>query len=219
MKIIAHRGAWCGDDSLGIPVCEKNSVQAFEIAVEQGFGIETDFRDICGKVVVSHNPPKMDALSAEDFFKLTRKDQIVAVNVKADGIADTLKSIWQSHAPTCRPFAFDMSVPDTLGYIKAGFPFFERRSEFEKLNVWGGVASGFWLDGFKSVWFDCEFIKSLLGYGQPVCIVSPELHAREFRSFWRDIKALVRDCNVDGDKVWLCTDQPFEAERYFLKDI
>lgn len=53
LTIVAHRGAWSGCPELGVPAVEKNSEAAFRLAVEHHFGIETDFRDICGKVVVS----------------------------------------------------------------------------------------------------------------------------------------------------------------------
>ena len=82
LTIVAHRGAWSGCPELGVPAVEKNSEAAFRLAVEHHFGIETDFRDICGKVVVSHNPPPADALSAQDFFNLLEPGQTVLVNIK-----------------------------------------------------------------------------------------------------------------------------------------
>ena len=214
MEIIAHRGAWIGDEAQGIPAYEKNSVEAFETAIEFGFGIETDFRDICGKIVVSHNPPESNALSAENFFQMVIPGQIIAVNVKADGLAARIKTLWQKTAPKCCPFAFDMSVPDTLDYLKTEFPFYERQSEYEKTTVWN-EASGFWLDGFHSVWFDHEEICSLLDTKKPVCIVSPELHKRDYRLLWDEIAKLVKIYPEFSDNIYLCTDQPFVAERFF----
>lgn len=212
MKIIAHRGAWCGAPELNVPACEKNSREAFETAVRFGFGIETDFRDLCGEIVISHNPPEADALLAEDFFKLLQPGQIVAVNVKADGIAEALHELWQTCAPAAVPFAFDMSVPDTLGYVACGFPFFERQSEYEKSVVWG-KAAGFWLDGFHSTWFTEETIRTLLTYERPVCIVSPELHGRDESECWNVLEKLAR--SGLGQNIWLCTDKPFSASKRF----
>lgn len=214
MKIIAHRGAWSGDSLLGVLPCKKNSDLAFRIAGDYGFGIETDFREICGKVVISHNPPAQDALTAADFFKMLKSGQIIAVNVKADGLSDILFKLWKENAPDSIPFAFDMSVPDTLGYVKVGFPFFERRSEYEKENVWD-EAKGFWLDGFHSVWFDQQDILSLLANKKPVCIVSPELHGREYLPLWVALKSIETEYDEYQHLLWLCTDKPFEADRFF----
>lgn len=214
MKIIAHRGAWCRDELYGLTQCEKNSREAFVRAVKFGFGIETDFRDICGKIVISHNPPKADAMPAEEFFELLQPGQIVAVNVKADGLAEDLRKLWQRYAPNTQPFAFDMSVPDTLGFVKARFPFYERRSEYEKDEVWS-TASGIWLDGFHSIWFDSELITSLLKVGKPVCIVSPELHGRDYQDLWEKLKLIIMAYPNFKNYLQLCTDAPYEAQRFF----
>ena len=48
MKILAHRGAWNTSD-------EKNTVLAIKRAFCHGWGIETDVRDYCGKLVISHD--------------------------------------------------------------------------------------------------------------------------------------------------------------------
>ena len=117
LTIVAHRGAWSGCPELGVPAVEKNSEAAFRLAVEHHFGIETDFRDICGKVVVSHNPPPADALSAQDFFNLLEPGQTVLVNIKADGLAASLEELRRhTRLAYCRPYAFDMSVPDSWEY-------------------------------------------------------------------------------------------------------
>lgn len=214
MKIIAHRGAWSGDVNLGVPPVEKNSEDAFRIAIQYDFGIETDFRDVYGSVVISHNPPNEEAMLAEDFFKMVKPGQILAVNVKSDGLAHVLKSLWLKYAPTCVPFAFDMSVPDTLGYVREGFPFFERRSEYEKDSVWES-ARGTWLDGFHSIWFDLCDIDNILKLRKPVCIVSPELHGRDYAPFWNQLASYVEHNSEKSEDIWLCTDKPFEADRFF----
>ena len=214
MRIIAHRGAWCADEHLGLKACDKNSREAFMRATRYGFGIETDFRDICGKIVISHNPPSSDAMSAEEFLGLLQPNQIVAVNIKADGLAEELRRLWTAYAGNTLPFAFDMSVPDTLGYSKIGFPFFERRSEYEQASVWPD-ASGIWLDGFHDIWFDLAMITSLLEAGKPVCVVSPELHGREYRDLWQTLKTIEIARTEFAGNLLLCTDNPYEAERFF----
>lgn len=214
MEIIAHRGAWIGDEAQGIPAFEKNSIEAFHCATESGFGIETDFRDVAGNIVISHNPPNGDEITAETFFSITKPGQIVAVNVKADGLSVDLKAIWQKVAPETRPFAFDMSVPDTLGYVKAQYPYLERQSEYERSIVWPGAA-GFWLDGFHSIWYTERDLEVLLITGKPLCLVSPELHGRDYLPVWEMLKSLIAKHSEYAKDIWLCTDEPFKATRYF----
>lgn len=214
MKIIAHRGAWSGSLALGVAPCEKNSLQAFEVAIRFGFGIETDFRDICGNCVISHNPPEENAISAETFFKMLKPGQIVATNIKADGLAKKIFSLWKTFAPEALPYAFDMSVPDTLDYVNCGFPFLERQSEYEKVAVWK-QASGFWLDGFHSTWFGKDELLKLLRLGRPVCVVSPELHGRDEVDCWNILEKI--NDNEFGRNIWLCTDKPFHAQERFGK--
>ena len=54
-RIMCHRGYWSGE--LGIAPLQKNSWEAFERAIDFGFGIETDLRDYAGSVVISHDVP------------------------------------------------------------------------------------------------------------------------------------------------------------------
>jgi hypothetical protein len=212
MKVIAHRGAWCGLEEEGIPVYQQNSKKAFELAVRCGFGIETDFRDVCGEVVISHNPPSRDSMPAEEFFKILQPEQIVAVNIKADGLASELLRLWKEFAPNSYLMAFDMSIPDTIGYVRCGFPFLERQSEYEREIVWP-QAAGFWVDGFHSTWFDSGFLENLLNRSCPVCVVSPELHGRDESQTWDMLEDLVQ--RGFSEKLWLCTDKPFAAARRF----
>ena len=48
IRIIAHRGTW-------LKLEEMNAFGAFERALEYGFGIEVDFRDRDGHLVISHD--------------------------------------------------------------------------------------------------------------------------------------------------------------------
>ncbi|MDR1148515.1 MAG: hypothetical protein LBK66_07780 [Spirochaetaceae bacterium] len=65
MNIIGHRGFW-------ITESEQNTEAAFRRALENGFGIETDFRDCGGNLVISHDPALGGSLpvklTADDFF-------------------------------------------------------------------------------------------------------------------------------------------------------
>ena len=61
IKILSHRGYWK-------KVEEKNTIQAFENSFSHGFGLETDIRDLNGKLVVSHDIPIEFALSVDELF-------------------------------------------------------------------------------------------------------------------------------------------------------
>ena len=61
MIILAHRGVWQN------PV-EKNSAAALRRALENGFGVETDIRDLDGQLVISHDPPRAGAMRLADFL-------------------------------------------------------------------------------------------------------------------------------------------------------
>ena len=93
---------------------EKNTSIAFTRALENGFGIETDFRDLNGDLVVSHGLPRGDAMPIREFVNLyaaTRNDGLMALNIKADGLQSLVKKMAEDLGMQ-NYFAFDMSVPD-----------------------------------------------------------------------------------------------------------
>ena len=144
MKIIAHRGMWS-------KLQEKNTLTAFKRALEHGFGIETDFRDRDGRLVISHDLPDENSISAETFFDLCNQYTDAdphAINIKSDGL-QTLHASHVKEWPSKRYFIFDMSVPDTLGYLKAQLNTFSRVSEHETYQDFGGKTKGVWVDGFE----------------------------------------------------------------------
>jgi glycerophosphoryl diester phosphodiesterase len=84
MEIIAHRGYWKIKS-------EQNTLGAFKRAFDMGFGIETDFRDLCGQLVISHDlPSNHNYIDAQQFLDLysefRRKDLTLAINIKSDGL-------------------------------------------------------------------------------------------------------------------------------------
>ena len=111
MEIIAHRGYWKSIE-------EKNTIKAMNNAFVERLGVETDFRDRDEKLKVSHNMSLESCLDAEEFFKLYKNSPFtLALNIKADGIQIPLKKLILQYNIK-KYFCFDMSVPDTLGYIK-----------------------------------------------------------------------------------------------------
>lgn len=207
MKIIAHRGFW-------IHPSQKNTLEAFERALSHGFGIETDFRDRKGQLVIAHDLPVGGEMLAEDFFVLCRRyphSGIHAFNVKADGLQAqflNLLDLWAKESY----FLFDMSVPDTLAYLKLGQPVYIRMSEYEDNKNLEEKGKGIWLDAFFSEWYKMDLITNLLGNGKEVALVSPELHGRPYLEFWEGLK---NSKIYKNSGLSICTDYPLMAKEYF----
>jgi glycerophosphoryl diester phosphodiesterase len=157
MNIIAHRGYW-------LTSSEKNTSVAFGRALDHGFGIETDFRDLNGKLVVSHDVPLDDAMKVVEFIDLFKKKPVlapIALNIKSDGLYSLVKKLI-SDSGMLNYFVFDMSVPDTRGYLVERIPVFTRMSEYETAPVFLDQSSGVWLDAFESKWYGEEVLQKLL---------------------------------------------------------
>lgn len=186
-NILAHRGLWSNPD-------EKNTYSALLKALKLGFGIETDFRDLGGQLVVSHDPPLAEHnLFAQQIFSAYSRlncDGRVAMNIKADGLQTVLSNSLTNAGITLENvFAFDMSVPDTLGYLDRGIPTYSRQSEFETQPAFLDRAAGVWVDDFSGDFPQVEHALTLLKAGHRVALVSPELHKRDPADCWADIKA------------------------------
>ncbi|MBR6164272.1 phosphodiesterase [bacterium] len=202
MHIIAHRGYWETEK-------EKNSKTAFERAVEYGFGIETDLRDISGKIVISHNMPQGDEMTFEEFLQLIRGSNILlALNIKADGQGEEIKKLLKKYNHK-NYFTFDMSIPDMVCQLALKLNVFTGYSDIITNPVLLNQAKGVWLDSFNSDWFCEKEINSLLNKNKQVCIVSPELHNREYKEIWNRYK------NINNPNLMLCTDNPMGAKEFF----
>ena len=208
MIILAHRGFWRSDD-------EKNSEVAFRRAFENGFGVETDLRDFQGDLVISHDIPAGDPMTAQEFFEIYCEYEIrpmLALNIKSDGLQQKLKELLHKFKIE-NYFCFDMSIPDTLGYIKNGLNIYSRSSEYEREFPFYDNSEGVWLDCFNSDCITTEQIKSHIEKGKIPCIVSSELHKREYEEAWIEYNKL--DKNTKSDSIMLCTDYPHKAEEFF----
>ncbi len=153
-----------------------------------------------------------NCLKLEDFFKLYKKYNTnlpLALNIKADGLQNLLKKLIEKYEIT-NYFIFDMSVPDALLYIDLNFNVFTRQSEYEKEHK----ACGVWMDEFYSHWIDKNIIKKHINNGKLICIVSPELHKREFKKEWKEYKQIEKDLQIQ-EQLMICTDYPDEARRFF----
>src|SRR5476649_623527 len=123
MYILSHRGYW-------INATEKNQLAAFERACKLGFGTETDIRDYNGEIFISHDFPDKASISLDDFLSIYKKynsTSPLALNIKSDGLQVKLNELLVENN-IANYFVFDMSVPDTIGYINTGINFFSRQS-------------------------------------------------------------------------------------------
>ncbi|MFP5042377.1 hypothetical protein [Parasediminibacterium sp. JCM 36343] len=207
MEIISHRGYWK-------TIAEKNQPVAFERSFSLGFGTETDFRDYLGEVVIAHDIATPLNITAQQCFGIYNQHickRILALNIKADGLQQKLKSLLEEYSIE-NYFVFDMSIPDTIGYMKKGIKFFSRQSEYEPIPAFYKECDGIWLDAFIDTWYDMGLIKEHIENCKKVAIVSPDLHNRDVFSLWEKLKEAEID-KLDG--VILCTDIPEKAKAYF----
>lgn len=207
MIILSHRGYWKTPE-------EKNAPVAFERSFALGFGTETDFRDLYGQLVISHDPARQDALPAGAFFATYNKHAIncpLALNIKADGLQTLLAEALAEYRIE-NYFVFDMAIPDMLGYIKTGLRVFTRQSEYEPEPALYEESQGVWIDGFKSDWVDEVTIEKHLDNGKQVCLVSPDLHGRPYDAFWERLAKMPIATSSD---LMICTDHPESARKIF----
>jgi hypothetical protein len=208
LKIISHRGFWR-------EISEKNTEIAFERSFVNGYGTETDLRDLSGSLVIAHDMPVGTEMEFDNFLNLFEdasddKSLTLALNIKADGLALLVKNILDLHSSVdC--FVFDMATPDMRSYLDLNIPVFTRMSEVEKDPIWLSQSTGVWLDSFESDWYSAELVEDLLNQNKRVCIVSPELHSRGHLALWKKIHSL-RDCK----QLILCTDYPDLANKFFI---
>ena len=209
MQIISHRGCWRGAE-------EKNILTAFSRSFALGFGTETDLRDQGGRLVISHNPALGNALTAEEFFsEYVRHEESLplALNIKADGLQQLLEEMLATYKVS-NYFVFDMSVPDTILYLKSGFRVFARQSEYEPTPALYDQIAGVWIDHFQSdAWINSDIVENHIAKGKQVCLVSPELHGRAHEFFWNRLAEMPV---ATSSEVMLCTDYPEEAKSFFV---
>lgn len=172
-------------------------------------------RDYCGRLVVSHDIPNAGCLAFEDLLKIYceyDRELCLAVNIKADGLQRLLFDLLQEYNVE-NYFVFDMSIPDTLGYLNLRMNVFVRQSEFEMTPSFYNQAYGVWMDEFDGHWITEKKVLHHLDKGKKVCIVSPELHQGNHLPAWADYKILAKTSN--HEQLMLCTDTPEEARRFF----
>ena len=207
MEILAHRGYWNSNIA-------NNSEEALFGALKNGYGFESDIRDYMGRMVISHNIADSSSPDAESVFaELARYGDkyCFAINIKADGLKVLLMELLGKYGIN-NYFTFDMSVPQMIEYSEMNIRFFTRQSEYEKNPVMYDQAAGVWIDAFfDDSWITEKLLQDHLTTGKKVCIVSPDLHKREYTGFWEKLRGF----DIDLASVILCTDHPDEAKRMF----
>lgn len=210
INILSHRGYWKKES-------EKNKEIAFERSFTFGFGTETDIRDFNGELVISHDIASIECLSVDLFFKLYKSinDTLpLALNIKSDGLQLKLLDLLEKYSIE-NYFVFDMSIPDGLNYLKKDFNVFTRQSEYELQPSFYDKAAGVWLDEFNDHWISKAIIKKHLDNNKSVCIVSPDLHKRNYLNEWKNYKEYDREMNFNN--LIICTDFPEEAKTFFYE--
>ena len=206
MKIISHRGYWKTMD-------ERNTRAAFIRSFTKGFGTETDVRDICGRIVISHDMPRGDEISFEEVLQIMDGRNLpLAINIKADGQIHPLMQLLKKYNHT-NYFTFDMSIPDMVVQIACGARVFTGQSDLVPTPILLEDCAGIWLDSFRSEWFAPSLVDDIIDNGKNVCIVSADLHKRDISEQW---KKILHCKNIDSNALILCTDMPDKAEEYFL---
>jgi hypothetical protein len=208
MIILSHRGYWKNENEKNIPI-------SFERSFSLSFGTETDIRDYKGELVIAHDMADENSISVEKFFEIYNKyDKTLplALNIKADGLQAKLKVLLKEYNIT-NYFVFDMSIPDGLQYLKQDMKSFTRESEYEIVPSFYDEAYGVWLDEFKGHWIDNKTIKKHINNNKQICIVSPDLHKREYKKEWQHYKDIEKELGIDN--LMICTDYPEEAKEFF----
>jgi hypothetical protein len=207
IDIIAHRGFWNKSN-------EKNSVEAFKLALENGFGIETDLRDFNGNIVISHDVPTESCVTFHKFMEIVQEypSKTLALNIKSDGLQELSKKDLGNYTDY---FFFDMSVPDTLGYSKNKLVFYTRYSDIELHPALLNNATGVWLDNFSSNVLDVNSLDGFLDLNKKVVLVSPELHGFKYGGYWNQLQEYLKSNPEKVQYIGLCTDKPLDAQEFF----
>lgn len=210
IKILSHRGYWKKES-------EKNSILAFERSFKLGFGTETDIRDFNQELVISHDIPNENSIKVDTFFKLYKSFDCtlpLALNIKSDGLQAKLLELLNKHNIK-NYFVFDMSVPDGLGYLNNEINVFTRQSEYELEPSFYEKSLGIWLDEFYSHWITKDVLVHHLNNKKAVCIVSPDLHKRNYINEWNNYKEY--DDLLNFKNLMICTDYPETAKAFFYE--
>ncbi len=72
---------------------------------------------------------------------------------------------------------------------------------------------GVWLDEFLGDWITSDILDQHVDKGKKICIVSPDLHKRDYLERWKEYKKI--DNLSVNKQISICTDFPELAKKYF----
>lgn len=208
MIILSHKGFW-GNHKV------PNSLQSIKKSLNHDFGVEFDIRDYREELVVSHDLPNNSTNKLEEIFYYycsIDSDLPLALNIKANGLQTILSKLIRKYK-IINYFIFDASVPDMLVYLNEGFNVFTRQSEYETQPCFYKESMGVWLDEFDIHWINYKILDKHLSENKKVCIVSPELHGRNFVNEWEYYHEYDKLNNTN--ELMICTDFPAKAKEFF----
>lgn len=206
MEIITHRGFWNLKK-------DQNNIKALLKSLDLNYGVEFDVRDFNSNLVLSHDIPNNKSPKLEDFLKKIKNlNKYLVINIKSDGLNIKLKRLLKKYK--IKNYAvFDMSIPDTLTYVKLNIKFLLRISKYENDLSLLQKSHGIWLDQFDKNFVSYEKINFYFKLNKKIFIVSPELHGRSYIQNWRLLKNI--STKIPNAKIFLCTDFPNKANRFF----
>jgi hypothetical protein len=219
MKILSHRGNLQGK----APAAE-NTVAQMQLALDLGFGLETDIRwDHARGFYISHDAAPFtaagDALRHAELWRRHPR-QLVALNIKELGYEARLIEFLDRTETAARVFLFDMELLESSPgataalYARLG-PHVRRAARVSDRNepVAAAVANRGadigWLDEFDGSWATADDVARLHDAGKAVYAVSPELHGRPLaaaKARWDDF--------IGWGLAGVCTDYPVALEEY-----
>jgi len=211
MLPIAHRGLWYPDSE------RQNTVDAMQMAVDRGFGIEidvskqnTDYPNFGDEEIgVGHNlvPPEIVGPSIHPYEEVLAVAPLILWNIKTLGLEQILPEFIFTRGLHETSIIFDQDFPGmpenySREFLARKVKVLVRVSDREPDKVVGSDYHGVWLDQFDSDWVDQDVVAYWHDRGKAVFVVSPELHNRPL-----DLKKWFEWKEADG----ICTDFPFLA--------
>lgn len=216
VQILAHRGYWKEKS-------KQNTLGSFRSALDQGVGLETDFRDYNGQLVISHDMPTADASLASHVFTALQdhpnfQKVVYALNIKSDGIQTLVKQFIDQFGLHENSFVFDMSGPSHFSFTKVlpAKNIGTRISDIENPPLFLKESKWIWVDQFEEFIFTADELKAFQSRDKILVFVSPELHKRDHNDLWDFIEANF-ECKgkLDPSPIYLCTDLVDEAKKRF----
>lgn len=170
-------------------------------------GVEVDIRSFGTDLVIHHDP----FVAGEPFEQWLRsyRHGLLILNVKEEGLEDRLLALMASHGHS-NFFFLDQSFPFLMRTARQG----ERRcavrvSEYESVETalqLDGKVDWVWLDSFTGALPPRADLERLAASSLQICLVSPELQARDPEAEIPDLRRRLTDAGIDLAAV--CTKRP-----------